>query len=380
MVITNIKAYIGHKFVDNDLRIENGAITEIGKNLKDADIIDGNGMTLVPGFIDIHTHGGMGIDVSHATEGKLKELSSFFASQGTTGYLTSVMTDTEEHTKSLLGTIGPLVGQQSGGARILGIHLEGPFLSPLFKGAMPEELLRKGDAKLLDAYLEASGNTVRYITVAPEVEGTIDLIRKYKDRLTFAIGHSGADYDTAMEAIDAGAESATHLFNAMQLFHMHRPAISGAALLSDIAVEIIADGRHLHPATVALVLKTKGNSHVVAITDSIMAAGLPDGEYQLGRDEVVVEDGDAKLKNGVRAGSTLTTCQALRNLVKFTGKSVEELLPLLTENPAKLVRVADRKGSIEVGKDADLVLLDGNLDVMMTIVGGEIVYKKEKKA
>jgi len=380
MVITNIRAYIGHKFVENDVRIENGTITEIGKNLKDANMIDGDGMTLVPGFIDIHTHGGMGIDVSHATEEKLGRLSSFFASQGTTGYLTSVMTDTEEHTKRLLGIIGPLVGKKNGGARILGIHLEGPFLSPLFKGAMPEELLRKGDPKLLDAYLAASGNTVRYITVAPEVEGTIDLIRAYKDRLAFAIGHSGADYDTAREAIDAGAESATHLFNAMQLFHMHRPAISGAALLSDIAVEIISDGRHLHPATVALVLKTKGAAHVVAITDSIMASGLPDGEYQLGRDEVVVEDGDAKLKNGVRAGSTLTACQALRNLVKFTGKDVDELLPLLTENPARLVRVADRKGSIEVGKDADLVLLDGNLDVMMTIVGGEIVYKKEKKA
>lgn len=203
MLVRNAKAYIGHRFIDTDVQVEDGKITKIRKELQDSETVDASGLFLVPGFIDIHTHGGMHVDVNHADEKKLKALSTFFASQGTTSFLASVMTDTKGQTLKLLHLIGKSVGKDLGGASILGIHLEGPFLSPSFKGAMPEELLMKANPLLLDEYLEASGNTVRYITVAPEVEGCIDLIKTYKDRLTFAIGHSGADYGTAMEAIEA---------------------------------------------------------------------------------------------------------------------------------------------------------------------------------
>ena len=174
-----------------------------------------------------------------------------------------------------------------------------------------------------------------------------------------AMGHSGADYDTAMAAIQAGTAACTHTFNAMAPLHQHRPAIIGAALESDVYCEMICDGLHLHPAIVRLLWKTKGPQRLVAITDSIMAAGLPDGNYHLGVNQVVVEKGDAKLaSDGTRAGSTLTQDRALRNLLSFTGLSLEEILPVLTENPAKLIGVYDRKGSIEDGKDADLVVLD----------------------
>lgn len=212
------------------------------------------------------------------------------------------------------------------------------------------------------------------MTVSPEVDGVLDLIPALKKHgIVAAIGHSGADYATAMEALRRGARACTHTGNAMRLLHQHEPAVWGAALESDIYCEVICDGRHLHPGTVRLIVKTKGVGKVVAVTDSIMAAGLPDGNYHLGVNEVVVEGGDAKLAStGVRAGSTLTQDDALRNLLSFTGLSLEEIIPMLTENPARLIGIYDSKGSIADGKDADLVMLDGENGVAGVIVGGAV--------
>ena len=217
---------------------------------------------------------------------------------------------------------------------------------------------------------------IAYITVSPEVPGVIEMIAQIADDIPVAIGHSGADYATAMRAIESGARCITHTFNAMRLFHQHEPAIMGAALESDCYCEAICDGRHLHPGTVRMLLKCKGDERVMAVTDSIMAAGLPDGAYKLGVNDVVVVDGDAKLADtGVRAGSTLTTGQALRNLVRFTGRPAEDMLPLLTQNPARALRIDERKGTLEIGKDADIVLLDDTLRVCATIAGGAVVYR-----
>ena len=204
------------------------------------------------------------------------------------------------------------------------------------------------------------------------MEGVLDLIPAARELgIVTAIGHSGADYETAMAAIATGAAAATHTLNAMQLLHQHRPAILGAVLESDVYCEAICDGRHLHPGIVRLLLKTKGLNRIVAITDSIMAAGLPDGNYHLGVNEVVVEEGDAKLaSDGTRAGSTLTQNTALKNLLAWTERPLEELLPLLTENPAHLIGVWDRKGSIADGKDADLTVLDGHLNVEAVFLRG----------
>ena len=242
---------------------------------------------------------------------------------------------------------------------------------------MPEHLLQKGSAELFAKYEAAGEGAVKYMTVSPEVEGVPAMVRDIAARVKVAIGHSGAEYDTAMECIANGAVSATHTFNAMRLFHQHQPAIMGAVLESDVYCEAICDGRHLHPASVRLLLKCKGWDRVVAVTDSIMAAGLPDGNYKLGVNDVVVEDGDAKLaSDGTRAGSTLTTGQALKNLVKFTGEGPEKVLPLLTENPADLLGLP-RKGRIAPGCDADFVVLGGDLTVLRTIVGGRTVYTAE---
>lgn len=372
--IVNGRVYTGRSFQEKTVGIQDGTLRLLPPDAPvSGEVHDAAGKRVVPGFIDIHTHGAVGVDVNGAPPEDLEKIGRFFAGNGTTSWLASVLTDTEEQTRWCIDQCRAARKAASAGAELLGIHLEGPFLAPAYKGAMPEHLLRKGDAALLRSYQEQAEGFIRYLTVSPEVEGTVELISAARELgIAAAIGHSGADYDTAMAAIAAGAQAATHTFNAMQLLHQHRPAILGAVLESGVYCEAICDGRHLHPGIVRLLLKVKGPDRVVAITDSIMAAGLPDGKYHLGVNEVVVEDGDAKLaSDGTRAGSTLTQDAALRNLLAFTGRSLEEILPLLTENPARLIGVFDWKGSIVDGKDADLVILDQDNRVADVFLRGE---------
>lgn len=380
-VITNALVYTGHRFVPREVYVEEGRVAQLAEKVNapaGCPRLDLGGKRLVPGFIDIHTHGAAGVDVNAATADQLNgTIGRFFASQGTTGWLCSVLTDTPEQTLWCLDQAKAAMKEEGAWAQLLGVHLEGPFLASQYKGAMPEHLLQKGSAELFAKYEAAGEGAVKYMTVSPEVEGVPAMVRDIAARVKVAIGHSGAEYDTAMECIANGAVSATHTFNAMRLFHQHQPAIMGAVLESDVYCEAICDGRHLHPASVRLLLKCKGWDRVVAVTDSIMAAGLPDGNYKLGVNDVVVEDGDAKLaSDGTRAGSTLTTGQALKNLVKFTGEGPEKVLPLLTENPADLLGLP-RKGRIAPGCDADFVVLGGDLTVLRTIVGGRAVYTAE---
>ncbi|HIZ93695.1 N-acetylglucosamine-6-phosphate deacetylase [Flavonifractor sp. An112] len=375
-LFTNGKVYVDGQFQDTDLLVQDGRVA--GFSGKADEVVDLGGKLLVPGFLDLHTHGGDGVDVNAATAGDLAKIGRFFAKNGTTGWLCSILTDTPEQTLWCIDQAKAAMAAPITGAQLMGIHLEGPFLCSAYKGAMPEHLLRKGDPALFRQYQQAAEGAVRYITVSPEVEGVVDMIREISGHTTVAIGHSGADYETSCAAIDAGAACCTHTFNAMGLFHQHRPGIMGAVLERPVCCEAICDGRHLHPGSVRMLLACKGWDKVVAVTDSIQAAGLPDGHYKLGVNDVVVEDGDAKLaSNGVRAGSTLTTGQALKNLVKFTGESVEKVLPLLTANPARLIGMDHRKGSIAPGKDADLVVLDQDLNVTATYVAGVNVYAGE---
>jgi N-acetylglucosamine-6-phosphate deacetylase len=377
--IVDGEVYIEHRFLKKTVKIDDGKITILPPNHKiepDAAILNATGKKVVPGFIDVHTHGQVNVDVNAATAEDYEKICRFAAGNGTTSWLCSVLTDTKEQTEWCIDEFLKHQEMEHKGANLLGIHLEGPFLAKEYKGAMPEYLLQTANMPLLKEYQDRAKGNIKYITISPEVEGIVDDIPAIKELgITVAIGHSGADYDTAMKAIENGAECSTHTFNAMKLLHQHAPAIMGAALESDIYCEAICDGRHLNPGTVRFLIKMKGLDRVVAITDSIMAAGLPDGNYKLGVNDVIVEDGDAKLPNGVRAGSTLTQNVELKNLIKFTGKRLEEILPLLTENPAKLIKVFDKKGSIADGKDADLVLLDENNDIADVFVGGKLIDK-----
>lgn len=378
--IINGEVFLNHKFENRTLKMSQGKLEVLDAEAQapeGADSYDAGGKKVVPGFIDVHTHGSVGVDVNAATAEDLEKICRFVATRGTTSWLCSVLTDTKEQTEWCIDQFKAHKAMEGKGANLLGIHLEGPFLSTEYKGAMPEYLLQKPNMPLLREYQERAEGNIKYITISPEVEGIADDISAMRELgITVAIGHSGADYDTSWKAINNGAACCTHIFNAMKLLHQHFPAIMGAAMESDIYCEAICDGRHLHPGVVRLLIKTKGLDKVVAITDSIMAAGLPDGNYKLGVNDVVVVDGDAKLADtGVRAGSTLTQDVALKNLLSFTGRPLEEVLPLLSENPASLLGIFDTKGSIADGKDADIVILDANNDIADVFVGGNKIEK-----
>ena len=374
--IKGAEVYIDNGFSRKTIEIIDSKIKIHDENYDlpyDGELVEASGKKIVPGFIDIHTHGGVGVDVNDASADELEKIGEFFAKNGTTSWLCSVLTDTEEQTLWCIDQFNEYKKKKRKGSDLVGIHLEGPFLAKEYKGAMPEFLLRKFDINLLKKYQERSGENVRYLTVAPEVDGIAGGIKEMTELgIAVSLGHSGADYETTMKAIENGATAATHTFNAMKLLHQHFPSIMGSVMESDVYCEAICDGRHLHPGVVRLLIKTKGLDRVVAVTDSIMAAGLPDGKYKLGVNDVVVEEGDAKLADtGVRAGSTLTQNVALLNLLKFTGRPLAEILPILSENPAKLIGIYDRKGSIEDGKDADLVLLDEENKISEVFVMGQ---------
>jgi N-acetylglucosamine-6-phosphate deacetylase len=240
---------------------------------------------------------------------------------------------------------------------------------------MPENLLMDNDVSLLRHYQDIADGNIRYITISPELEGASDVISTALALgIVVGIGHSDATYDEAMESIKMGATVGTHVGNASRLFHQHEPSIFGAIMESDVYCEIICDGIHLAPGSIRMYAKCKGIDRIVAITDSIMATGLPDGNYNLGVNDVVVYNGDAKLKSdGTRAGSTLTMDIALKNMIRWLPHSLEDIVMTLTENPAKEMRLWDRKGSIADGKDADLVLLDHDCNIVHVFARGKQV-------
>lgn len=376
-LFTGGRVLTGGQILETEVLVRDGRIAAIGDGLdrSGADTVDLRGNLLSPGFIDVHTHGGAGVDINAASYEDLSKLSAFFASQGVTGFLASILTDTEEATERAIDTVCRFMEAPTPGAKCLGIHLEGPFLCLKYKGAMPPELLREGDAALFRRYQARAGGRIRYMTVAPEVPGVPEMLSELRGACVLAMGHSDADYETAIDAIDRGVAACTHTFNVMSLFHQHRPAVMGAVLERPVYCEAICDGRHLHPGTVRMLLQCKGWDKVVAITDSMQAAGLPDGEYMLGINPVTVTDGDAKITGtDIRAGSTLTLAQAVKKISLFTGAPPEKVLGLLTRNPAALIGEDHRRGDIAVGKDADFVVLSEDLDVLETWSAGENVY------
>lgn len=375
--LVNGMVYLEHSFRPATVCIEDGKLRLLSADTPcdDAHSVDVSGLRVVPGFIDTHTHGAIGVDVNGATAEELEKLSCFMASKGTTAWQCSILTDTQEQTEWCIRQFKRHAAMEQSGAELVGIHLEGPFLAREYKGAMPEHLLKKNDIPLVRHYQELSGGKINYITISPELEGACEMIPALRQLgIVVGIGHSSATYDQAMSAISMGATVGTHVGNAMRLFHQHEPAIFGAVMESDVYCEAICDGRHLAPGSVRMYARCKGLDRIVAITDSIMATGLPDGNYHLGVNEVVVVNGDAKLaSDGTRAGSTLTQDVALKNMLMWLPNTLEEILPTLTENPAKEMGLWERKGSIEDGKDADLVLLNENADVVHVFARGNQV-------
>jgi N-acetylglucosamine-6-phosphate deacetylase len=326
------------------------------------------GKTAIPGFIDIHIHGAGGRDVMEASSAALRAVTSKVAEYGTTSLLATTVTASAEDTCWAVEGIARYITQQYESpelrAEVLGIHFEGPFISKERRGVHPAKWIQLPSAELLDRFLQAAAGNARLMTIAPEVMGAMPCIEAaQKAGLVISIGHTDANYEQARFAIARGARSATHTYNAMRPFSHRDPGVIGAVLTSpEINAELIADGVHVEEGAMKLLLQAKGAERVILVSDGLSATGMPDGKYMLGDIEVIVSNGVCRSSAGILAGSTLTLDRALRNIVNL-GIPLPDAVRMLTLNPASLLGIEFKKGSLRVGADADVLLLDEGLHV-----------------
>jgi N-acetylglucosamine-6-phosphate deacetylase len=339
-----------------------------------ARILDFPGATLAPAFFDVHIHGAAGHDVMEATPQALDTMGRFLASRGTGSYLATTVTAPLDATLRALTGLAQLITEPAtpGRATPIGIHLEGPFLSHEKRGVQPAEYLLAPDTGTFDRMFDAAEGHVRLMTLAPELPGAAELTAHATARgVRVSVGHSNATAAETRAAVAAGAVSATHTFNAMRALDHREPGVLGTVLTSDaLYAELICDGIHTDPEIVQLWWKAKGPERAILVTDAMSAAGMPDGEYQLGGFAVQVAEGRA-MARGVLAGSVLTLDRALANFIKFTAATVEQGLRLLTANPAAMTGLSDYCGTIAVGRIANLVALDPAGQLIASIVGGQ---------
>ncbi|MCE2471902.1 MAG: N-acetylglucosamine-6-phosphate deacetylase [Anaerolineae bacterium] len=339
--------------------------------------LDVGGRYALPGFIDLHFHGSSGFDVMDASATALQGLCDFVARQGVTSFLGTTMADSRGRIEAALAAMREFADRPH--SPLIGVHLEGPYLNPAFRGSQPERHLRAPQPEEYLPWLDTG--LIKLITLAPELEGGREMIGAALERgITVSMGHSGASYDATLEFIAAGLRQITHTFNGMAGIHHRQPGIFVAASeRPQVNLEVIPDGVHVHPAVIRLLVKLVGADRVLAITDAMRAADLADGEFDMGAVEVVVKDGIARDRYGSLAGSTLTMSQALRNMMNYCCLSLAEALPMVTSAPARAIGLYPRKGSLQTGADADIVIWDENRGVHATLIGGEPVYLAEQQ-
>ncbi len=364
--------------------VEDGRISEVSRREemeipKGAELIDFGVAVLAPGFLDIHIHGGAGIDAMRAPASDLPLLGKFLASHGVTGYFPTTVAAPMDVTCAALERLADAIeagenwtsNANSVGARPLGIHLEGPFLSHKRRGVHPPENLLSPTVEIFDRLWQAARGHVRMMTIAPELPGAMEVIEQAARRnVCVSIGHSDAEMPIAQQAVRAGARHATHTFNAMRPLDHRDPGILGEVLTDDaLSADIIADGIHLSPAVVQIFLKAKGPELAVLITDAISATGMPDGLYQLGPIEVDVKDGRCT-SGGSLAGSVLTMDRAVRNITQFSSWSLRDAVRAATLNPARTAGMGKSYGTLVPGAEANFVVLNARGEVLKTVVGG----------
>lgn len=366
MLIKNAKVFVGKSFVKTDIRFDQ-TITAVGRLEGSADL-DAKGAYVIPGLVDIHTHGAVGEDFSDGKLEGLQPLADYYAAHGVTSFLATTMTLKEEALTPAMHAIRDF--RRSGGAKCAGVHLEGPFLSFAKRGAQAAENLHLPDTALFDRLNEASGNQVRLVTVACEEEGAMDFIGYVSQRATVSLGHTTCGYDQAMEAFARGASHATHLFNGMEGLHHRKPGIIAAAMDAGASVELICDGLHIHPSVIRLAHRLYGDK-LNLISDSLRCAGMPDGDYTLGGQPITVKSGKATLSGtDTLAGSSISMMDALRNVVRF-GLPLADAVYAASTAPAQAVGLGD-VGAIQAGRRADLLVLDRNLAIQAVFVDGEL--------
>lgn len=374
MIFKNAKV-LNDNFVFSytDIKTNGGTISEIGENLADdTAILDCKDKIIVPGLIDIHTHGCLGSDssaqISYET---INEMSRFYASNGVTTYLPTIESNLPDNTLYAVRNLTDAMNKGVSGANIGGIHMEGPYFSTKYKGAQNEECIRLPDInefKML--YNEACGN-IKLISLAPELSGAANFISETSRMCSVAIGHTDADYNEAKKAIECGANVMTHTFNAMRPLHHRNPNAVGAALESNIFCEFICDGFHISPTLISIMYKLLSADRMVLISDSIRAAGMPDGEYELAGLPVFVKNGKAHLSDGTIAGSTVTLYECVMNAIKF-GIDAESAFKMATLTPARAVRLDKLIGSISKGKRADFLILNKDYSIDSVYVRGNL--------
>lgn len=367
----------GSGIIETTVTIENGKIKAIGEENGEFIELEKN-QVLVPGFVDKHIHGANNSDSMYPSEEDILNIAKSIAREGVTSFLPTTMTQSVENINKALINLNEYISKNiEEGAEAVGIHLEGPFINKVFKGAQPEEYILDCDVEQFKEFEKNSGNNIKQVTLAYEQNG--EELTKYlaSRKIVASLGHTNSTAKQVLEAAKNGATSLTHAYNAMKPLH-HREAgtIGGALLADDMYLEIIADLVHVSEEAIQILYKVKGRDKLIAITDAMEAKHLPDGKYQLGGQDVFVKEGEARLESGSLAGSVVHMNDAIRNLKKVLGVSLEEAIDFATINPARNIYVDDRKGSIKVGKDADFAVIDEDLNVYKTIRGGKVIFSK----
>jgi N-acetylglucosamine-6-phosphate deacetylase len=381
LLVTNARV-VGAELVRDTgwVATSGGTIEELGGGSPDPglsrgrQVIDARGGTVLPGFVDVHVHGAVGHEVMDGDADGLTAMSAFFATHGVTSFLATTWTASRDETLKALHAVAEVAGRDLPGARVLGAHMEGPYLSEGRCGAQDPRSVRPPDLDEAMRFLDTG--VVRLMTVAPELTRARDLVELCLERgARVSLGHTEATYEQVAEAVSWGARQITHTFNAMPSLHHRRPGPVGAAIvLEELTAELIADNHHVHPVVLAALLRAKGPDGITLVTDALRPTGLDSGAFTIGGRTAAVADGVVRLGDGTMAGSVLTMDVALRNLIRASGAPLEELWPTASRNGALAAGVGDRKGVIAPGMDADLVVVGDDVDVRTTIVGGRVVY------
>lgn len=363
----------GEKFVESSF-INLGFSSDSDKKHEKRQI-DATGLYAIPGLIDIHFHGCMGDDFCDAKDDTIKNIAKYEARSGITSICPATMTISKDELREVMRKAATYDNEE--GAKLVGINMEGPFISEAKKGAQSSKYILKCDAKLFDELNDLSGNIIKLVDIAPENEGAMEFIKEVKDRVIVSIAHTMADYDTASKAFEEGASHVTHLYNAMPPFTHRAPGVIGAAVDNNtVCVELICDGIHIHPAVVRATFKMFGNERVILISDSMRACGLEDGEYTLGGQKVFVTGRKAVLEDGTIAGSVTNLFECMKRAVQDMHIRLEDAIAAATINPARQIGIFDKVGSIEDGKYADLVLMDKSLNIKAVYVHGKEIYSE----
>jgi N-acetylglucosamine-6-phosphate deacetylase len=358
------------KFEQKDLYIEGTKFVADEAQISDRSVYDACGCKILPGLVDVHSHGAAGCDFGDANAKHLEKILAYEKAHGITSYCPTSMTVSKEELLSIFPTVLE-AKQDKEHAKIAGIHMEGPFVSAAKKGAQNEKHIKKASVSFFEECNQAAGGRIKVLTMAPEEEGAMEFIREMHNKVNISLGHTCTDYETAKEAFGAGANHVTHLFNAMNPIGHRAPGLIGAAVDDDrCMVEIISDGMHIHPAVVKMMFKAIGAERMVLISDSLSATGLEDGMYELGGQPVIVKDGKATLEDGTIAGSTTNLYDCMCRAMSF-GVPEADAIFAATRNPARSIGIYDKTGSLVPGKAADLLIVDQDYQLKDVCINGE---------